>query len=40
MCVKRYCVGCGNVRVLVLAIYLCTDCYRDWLRLAPKEANA
>ncbi len=34
-CQQQYCFGCGRCRVLVAAIYLCQECYADWLRLTP-----
>jgi len=30
-----YCVGCGRLRKLLDRIFLCSECYADWLRLTP-----
>jgi hypothetical protein len=35
MCQQRYCVGCGEFRVLIAQILICTECYADWLRATP-----
>ena len=35
MCQQQYCVGCGGFRVLIARIWICAECYEDWLRLAP-----
>lgn len=31
----RYCFGCGRFRALIAVIFLCPDCYDDWLRATP-----
>jgi hypothetical protein len=35
VCAERYCVGCGEFRVLIAQIWICTECYETWLRLTP-----